>query len=655
MKKSAPLMTLALLLNLLFAAISAGQEGTSINQLKTQIARLESIGRDANISTEVNDLNRNFLEEKRTRLAALLKARVAALRKYQLDSGPSLSAAERQVVEKAIRNLESDLKTMGQGFSLSARPRSTGTDDVSLRPSAPTSLLPVSCEACDLPDRAFVIDASTGETFLFNKKASAKCETEIAKECKDSAKTRFSKGERLPVVVINKNPFLYKYTVGVQETVIVEDALAPFLKTLSPIFANAFATSGGNAVPRLAPALGIETIRASAGCPEDKRAKAQQAYNTIRLEIERLEALRNKVGQLTDPINEDGAVAEYNKVNGAYNAALPHFARIKVSAGFKSLCQELCKTAMDLQPFLNENKIDERLNDLQRNVEALKAKAEQISGMINAFVAAYPDCEPTDNNSGLPLLRLFQNSIQQSVLGDEVPKVLDMLTQMRDRKKNEFDKMKVTLETLAARPDLLQETRYVGPFDNPTNVTVKVEYKAVTAPDAEPNKEAAKANLNFGGDKRFNLSGGVAYAFLERPEIKPILGFERDRQGVLVPNQPTPTTVIGLVDMSKKRIVPLLLLNTRLTNYRENNLFFSLGITGTADSTGTNIEYLIGPSLNVLDRRVFLTYGLYGGKVQRLNEDLYFGLKVPDATTADKLVRKDFIWKSGFSVSYKIK
>lgn len=147
----------------------------------------------------------------------------------------------------------------------------------------------------------------------------------------------------------------------------------------------------------------------------------------------------------------------------------------------------------------------------------------------------------------------------------------------------------------------------------------------------------------------------MAYGFLERPDIKPILGFERNRQGELVPNQTAPTTVVGLVDNSERRIGPMLMLTNRLTNRPDNNLFFSVGITGTADSTGTNIEYLFGPSLNVLDRRVFLTYGLYGGRVQRLNEDPFFGLKVPDSTTADKLVRKDFIWKSGFGITYKIR
>jgi hypothetical protein len=100
---------------------------------------------------------------------------------------------------------------------------------------------------------------------------------------------------------------------------------------------------------------------------------------------------------------------------------------------------------------------------------------------------------------------------------------------------------------------------------------------------------------------------------------------------------------------------PMLMLNTRVTNRPDNNLYFSVGITGTADSTGTNIEYLFGPSLNVLDKKLFLTYGVYGGRVQRLNEDLFFGLKVPDATSADKLVTKDFVWKSGFGVTYKIR
>jgi len=215
--------------------------------------------------------------------------------------------------------------------------------------------------------------------------------------------------------------------------------------------------------------------------------------------------------------------------------------------------------------------------------------------------------------------------------------------------------MRDNLNLLATRPDLLRDEKFIGPFNDPTNVVVKVEFKGLNAPDNEAFKPAAEAKLNFGGDKRFALSAGAAYGFVERPEYKPILGFERDAQGNVIPGQTAPVSVIGVTDNTKRRIGPILMLNTRLTNNADTNLFFSFGITGTADNTGLNIDYLFGPSVNILDRKVFLTYGLYGGRVQRLNEGLYLGLKVPDSTTPEKLVRKDFVWKSGFAVTYKVK
>jgi hypothetical protein len=250
-------------------------------------------------------------------------------------------------------------------------------------------------------------------------------------------------------------------------------------------------------------------------------------------------------------------------------------------------------------------------------------------------------------------LRSVQRQIQR--FSDKtIPGVLNELAQMRAGNQ-EFIKMRDNLNVLASRPDQFQDQRVIGPYNDPTNVTVKVELKGLSAPDTEAFRPVADAKLNFGGDKRFALSGGVAYGLLDRPEYKPILGFERDAQGNLIAGQTAPVSVIGVTDSTRRRLGPILMLNTRLTNYRDTNLFFSVGINGTADNTGVNIDYLIGPSLNVLDRKVFLTYGLYGGRVQRLNEGLYPGLKVPESTTGEKLVRKDFVWKSGFAVTYKIK
>lgn len=675
MKKLALLLILSLLCNLLLSGVVLGQQGVSISQLKEQIARLEKLERDASLSAEVLNLNRTFLAKKRMELADALRARITALRKYQAEGAQAFSITEKLKVEDSIRALESELRAI-EGGSISMVPLSDTLSDKPMPapaatvtyapasasrarvvttpkvapPSTPSStLLPVSCDACTIPDESFVIDVSTGETFWFDRPADDKCVTEITKDCKNSKKTRFGKGDRIPVVVINKNPFIYKYTVGVQETVIVEDALVPFLKALSPVFGAVTGTSLNAAL--LDPAVKFAN---DTECPANKKEKAQNAYDAIVHDLIQLVKLQQDVAALGDPEAEGGAVIEFTRVAAAYNAALPHFARTRPSADFKSLCQELCQTAKTLQPILNKNEIDSRLNALQKILEAFKAQAERLVDEIDDFIESYPECQPR-NASSQSVLRLLRGEIQRTVLAGEIPARQEIITQIRDTKKNQFDKMKTTLDALGERPDLLQETRYVGPFNDPTNVAIKVDYKGINAPDNEASKEAAKVTLNFGGDKRFNLSGGIAYGFMERPDVKPILSFERNRQGELVPNQTTPVTVIGLVDDSKRRIVPLLMLNTRITSFTDNNLFFSVGITGQADSTGTNIEYLIGPSLNILDRRVFLTYGFYGGKVQRLNEDLYFGLKIPDATTPDRLVRKDFIWKSGFGITYKIK
>ena len=84
----------------------AQQSGSTIDQLKDQIARMEKVGRDANTPEEVKRLNEGFLRERKLQLQSLITAKLEALRKYEQDMGDSLSAQERQVIAKAVQDLE---------------------------------------------------------------------------------------------------------------------------------------------------------------------------------------------------------------------------------------------------------------------------------------------------------------------------------------------------------------------------------------------------------------------------------------------------------------------------------------------------------------------------------------------------------------------
>lgn len=160
-------------------------------------------------------------------------------------------------------------------------------------------------------------------------------------------------------------------------------------------------------------------------------------------------------------------------------------------------------------------------------------------------------------------------------------------------------------------------------------------------------------NASTIGWRNFEVSGGMAFSSLGKREFQPVLGYARNEQGVIVgeDGQPTDkrelTSIVGLSEDSGRRIAPIAMLHYRMPYVR--NVFASVGVTGKRDSAGTDLEYLLGPSL--LFRSMFFTVGGYAGKQQRLAGDLFLGAKLSDTSVP---VRKDYRWGLGFSFTYKI-
>ena len=170
--------------------------------------------------------------------------------------------------------------------------------------------------------------------------------------------------------------------------------------------------------------------------------------------------------------------------------------------------------------------------------------------------------------------------------------------------------------------------------------------------DGGGGKEIKHSSSTIGW-RNFEVSGGMVFSSLGKREFQPVLGYARNEQGVIVgeDGQPTDkrelTTVVGVSEDSGRRISPIAMLHYRMPYVR--NVFASVGVTGKRDDAGTDLEYLIGPSL--LLRNMFFTVGGYAGKQQQLAGDLFLGAKLPETSVP---VRKDYKWGLGFSFTYKV-
>ena len=153
------------------------------------------------------------------------------------------------------------------------------------------------------------------------------------------------------------------------------------------------------------------------------------------------------------------------------------------------------------------------------------------------------------------------------------------------------------------------------------------------------------------GSVPFNLAMGLAYTSVEDRTFHPVLGFARDRQGNLTNGQ-TLTRTVGLATSSGYRLVPLAMLHSRLINFGRHSFYLTSGVTGKKTDDNIEIEYLVGGSVNIYRRKVFLTFGAFAGKQQVLGGDLFLGGMLDPSQTVTTHSR--YVWKPAFALSYDI-
>lgn len=109
-------MLLALCLTnfLPLAPAYAQQQGNAITRLREQIAALAKVDADAGTALDIRSANRNFLNERRAQLIGILKYKADNLRNYLSDVGANLTAAEKQMIEKSLADVESEAAQLEQ-------------------------------------------------------------------------------------------------------------------------------------------------------------------------------------------------------------------------------------------------------------------------------------------------------------------------------------------------------------------------------------------------------------------------------------------------------------------------------------------------------------------------------------------------------------
>lgn len=480
-------------------------------------------------------------------------------------------------------------------------------------------------------------------TALGSKPSGDKVFTLDARNGTASGKRQFERGDTVSVVIDNKNPFLYKYTFTKDAKVVEETALGSFFSLIGGVVSDfAKGTSAKAESDAVKSATAESGVRA--GVDPSKCVDYTQRLQVLDKEVGEEIDESLKIADQVLPGLEDANKRRSDK----YDVLLKTLHSPQETSG-KLYCTSTELLAVPEQGASpNDIKLArKRIGQLRDQAQAFKTRAEELS-------TSFPDC--ADMNK-LNRIRYIAEGLvsDASKYDDDLQKIEADLKKMND--------LKNTVASAVSDPSNFREVHEFGPYAQTTEVSLGLTRKALSAPDDKESKaedlvKGEETKLKFGQAPFFSLSGGLVFSPLRKREFNRVQGFERDQQGnlVLVNGKANLTTVVGLKETSPTRIAPAVFLNGRLVdwnNHLVDGLHMSLGITAKNDSKGIDPEFLLGPSLSMLERKMFFTFGAYAGRQQKLTGGLFEGFAVP-STVTDLPIQKNYRWSFGFALSYQL-
>lgn len=518
------------------------------------------------------------------------------------------------------------------------------------------------------------------------------------------------------VAVVHMNPFVYKYTISVAQQELVSSAVTDFIELLLPEGLRPTGkTQSGAASKRLEVAAApnkLEMIAARLSkftsekdCADPKHAGCK-ALLAIKDEFDKIKdsLTGNDFDVITnDPPDEVGdyetaIIALRNEQADAYttcnaatalNTSLTTFDPSEYADELntaKNQLTNITSLANDLVSLVDEYGEDSGLKD-----HVVRCEGFLCVKQFKAYAEA-----------ALELIGLYEQDLAvRLATAEEMKRMLDLTKQMENKnglfartfdviKKFELSAATVSIsrENIPLRraetPDAQAGTQSgTGGKKNPKPAAAGGASTTGSAANAngsgsndaaeengdkaadneEPDEEqpsnggngngAATGQINESiqiGRPRFLLSGGLVFSPLRRQTFEKVQGFTHDANGN--PTGAGNTNIVGFGENSSRRLMPMVILNTRLRSFNPTSLFLSLGVTAKHDDN-VDIEYLLGPSVSLLNDRALVTFGAYVGKVQNLVPDVKFGDEIPHSVGDDaKLFTKRYSWKPGFSFSY---
>lgn len=452
-------------------------------------------------------------------------------------------------------------------------------------------------------------------------------------------KVHYRPSDQVKVIFRNKNPFLFDYRIKIEEKALPEPDLAALFKLLNasgtiPVVTAINPLISSSAVPPGEPATCIPAMSRARTALTQEQDAALRIYAGVKQQAEAnvalLDALQKSVTSKEEKLKDASAQ-----------------------------CESLASSAIDLVKTI-EDGLDETKPGAGQALKSFKAEFERLQKEVSAF----------DVLIAAQRIVLDQQGCRAGTI-DEVVKpfatTLGLLKESLDPK-NEKGIQKVATDLATAVKDLntkretvagvlknprnFQEIQTIGDYDEITLVTITVDRKKREEKDY-PSSPFLTKKLRFGGRQRFALAMGAAFSGIDTATFKAVQGLPLNQDGT--PAGTDAARIVAVDDQSNQRISPLVVLHTRLSDRTSwIGFHFSLGFAGSTGGNGVNLEYLVGPSLSFAEERFFLTFGVYNGRTQRLQDGFWVGRKLPD-TIPDAPIVKGRSWDWGVAATYKLR
>jgi hypothetical protein len=593
----------------------------AIRELERELLQLERSTSNSSVASTPSVKERSHAENSRTS-PHLANSRLA--RHEHDQTVRQLSTSYRNLPNARQPSPPTSVQYVGGGDGSGITMNHLGVTR-SNRPTRPTPLalapepqVPPSCPACqpsDPPDenKDFIISARTGET---------------------RGRKRFGLHDNARIIVVEKNPFLYEYRVTLKDKPILEPAIAQFFGNFS-LFVDRLdqpqAASGGAA----AFAGGGPSLRdfMSDNCPQ----------LSARVDVADLESLLRSLAAADASADAGSLRNQYIAAKSAYEGIAQQVDNAKrVLYDQNASCPNLCDTANRIHSTLQA--YNPNLQQLSQAIDRFKSQAERFQREVQILE------EEAARSNPIPakVCRDLIDELRRLALGyAKTAEDLEAGVQKIVNGKKTFDAIVKTINNVLSNQNAFYQVYTRGQYNLPTDVEITVERRDLTKGDSTFAKVVEGETVNFGGGARFAVAGGVVVSPLETVNFTRVPALINGRK----------TTIVGRDEGSSTRILPMLMLHGRVAEGggAVSGLHMSIGITAKPDDSGTNVEFLIGPSISFIEERLFLTFGGYAGRRKHLEGNLALGQELPQEFSDDIPTSTHLIWKPGIALTYKFK